>query len=354
MLAARLRVLLALCRPALVLLFALVVSLGVAQGGRPGAAATVAAALVPVLGFLVFAVAVNDLHDVDVDGVNLPGDRGRPLVAGFAGGADMVAAAGAGAVVAVVGAALIHPIAVAVVTGGLAFATVYSRPPVRLAGRGILAPLTLPLAFVAVPYLVGILAARGSLRAEDLGMLLGLYIAFVGRLVLKDLRDVRGDALFGKRTFLVRHGRRAAVVVAGSAWVAGTAVLAVVTTPSPAQVAVLAGLGALTLGVFVALDRSRSARRDEALVAAAALVGRGTLVVLLAHLSMRALAWSAAAQAVTLLALGVVTAGLAVEMARTGPVTRRGVPVSWVIEQSAAPADERGSRPSLALASTAG
>jgi hypothetical protein len=37
----------------------------------------------------------------------------------------------------------------------------------------------------------------------------GLYVGFIGRIMLKDFPDVRGDALFGERTFLVRHGWRA-------------------------------------------------------------------------------------------------------------------------------------------------
>src|SRR5207245_2835899 len=96
-----------------------------------------------------------------------------------------------------------------VVLGGLVFTAAYSLRPVHLARRGVVAPMLLPLGYVAVPYLVGIFAVRNTLSRNDLLVLVGLYAGFIGRIVLKDFRDVRGDALFGKRTFLVRHGRRA-------------------------------------------------------------------------------------------------------------------------------------------------
>ena len=50
--------------------------------------------------------------------------------------------------------------AVLVVVGGLAFTAAYSLRPVRISERGVLAPMLLPLAYVAVPYLLGIFAVR--------------------------------------------------------------------------------------------------------------------------------------------------------------------------------------------------
>lgn len=322
----RARVLLVLCRPPLVFLFVVVAGLGVGQGGRPGDLRLMALVLVPVVAFLVFAVAVNDLSDEAIDRVNLAGDPSRPLVTGSAYRRDLVVVAGAAAVLAIAGAAPLGGWAVLVVAGGLAFALAYSLEPLRLTTRGLLAPLALPLGFVAVPFALGALAARGRLDVADLGLLGGLYVAFVGRLVLKDLRDVRGDELFGKRTFLVRHGRRTALVVAGSCWVAGTAVLAAAAGPTPAEVSVLGVLAAATVGGLVALDRSTSARRDEWLVSASAILGRGTLVVLLAHQSLVALGWTGFGPAAILTALGGHTLGLAAAMARQGPSRALRVP----------------------------
>ena len=85
--------------------------------------------------------------------------------------------------------------------------------------------MLLPLGYVAVPYLLGIFAVRSTITPNDLLLLGGLYAGFIGRIVLKDFRDVRGDALFGKRTFLVRHGRRATCIFSAAFLVLGVGVL---------------------------------------------------------------------------------------------------------------------------------
>jgi 4-hydroxybenzoate polyprenyltransferase len=153
-------------------------------------------------------VALNDLADEAIDRVNLPGDRRRPLVAGTATRRELVATAAGAAVVALGVSATLHWAATVAVAAGLVLSAAYSLRPPRVADRGVVACLLLPAGYVAVPYLVGVLGTRGSIHPGDLALLGGLYAGFIGRIVLKDFRDVHGDRLFGKRTFLVRHGRR--------------------------------------------------------------------------------------------------------------------------------------------------
>jgi 4-hydroxybenzoate polyprenyltransferase len=326
------RTVLALCRPALILLFALVTSIGCMQGGRPSDASAAWPALLPVMAFLVFAVAVNDLADEAIDRVNLAGDCHRPLVSGLAERRDMQTVAVTAAAVAVASACRLGWPGAVVVSFGLLFALAYSLEPIRLAKRGAVASMTLPLGYVAVPYALGVLAAGGRFRAVDVAVLAALYVAFIGRLVLKDFRDVRGDVLFGKRTFLVRHGRRRAIAVGATAWVIGAAGLVVATGPTIASVASVGALTAATLVALVALSRSTSARRDDALVAAGALLGRGTLTLVLAHGTVRSLGWSATGTAVVLGAVTAVTLAAAERMARVGPRTRLVVPEAMLGE----------------------
>ena len=59
---------------------------------------------------------------------------------------------------------------------------------------------------LAVPYLIGLLAAGGGVHADDLFLLVRLYLGFIGRILFKDFRDVRGDILFGK--FSLPGGRK--------------------------------------------------------------------------------------------------------------------------------------------------
>jgi hypothetical protein len=217
----------------------------------------------------------------------------------------------------------------------------YSQPPVRLANRGAVAACVLPACYVAVPYLVGVLAGRHFLRASDLTLLGGLYVGFIGRILLKDFRDVVGDSLFGKRTFLVRHGRRTTCVVSGVCWLAGSALmLAAVPHRTAALIAIYLALVAAALLLLAALATAEGARRDEALIAAIAIVGRGLLVILLGHLSMITAHWSPLVYDVTLVVLFILTTGQAWTMARHGPTALLSVP--RVLRNSAQSQSVRG------------
>lgn len=326
---ARLRVLVLLLRPALLLLMGLFAMTGVAQGGRADDPLLAGRALAVVVAYLLFSVVVNDLSDVAIDRVNLPGDPRRPLASGLATRVEYVALAVTSAVLALAGAALSGVLSLAVVAVGLAMSAGYSLRPVRLADRGAVASLAAPAGYVAVPYLTGLLAARSTVTAQDLVLLGGLYAGFVGRILLKDFRDVRGDALFGKRTFLVRHGRRVTCAVSAVCWLLGLVTLAAVREPTPeiAVAYVLHVTAALLL--LRALARDGGPRRDVALVAAIAIVGRGVVLALVAHLGMTDAGWSRPAYALTLCSLGTVMLGQAWTMARRGPRMRATMPRTW-------------------------
>ena len=204
---ARIRVLVLLTRPAVVVLLGLFAMTGLAQAGAGDDHVLLVKTLVVVIGYLLFSVVINDLADEAIDRVNLSGDRRRPLVAGSSTHAEFVVIAATAAAVVMGVSALVSTLVLAVAAAGLALSASYSLRPVRLADRGAVASLLLPAGYVAVPYLVGLFSVRGYITASDMVLLAGLYVGFIGRILLKDFRDVRGDALFGKRTFLVRYGR---------------------------------------------------------------------------------------------------------------------------------------------------
>ena len=320
------RLLILLARPALVILVGLFVAAGVAQAGRPNDGVLLAKAVTAVVATLLFAVAVNDLADERIDRVNLPADTRRPLVAGTGTRTDMTVVAITSAVLALGASFLLHWPAPLIVAGGLAFTAVYSLRPIRIADRGVLAPMLLPAGYVTVPYLLGILAVRGSVTTTDLLLCAGLYAGFIGRILLKDFRDVRGDALFGKRTFLVRHGRRATCALSAAFLVTGVSVLPFVRELSVALIAAYAVYLAVTLGLLYLLARSTSPRRDTALIAGIAVLGRGMVVTLYAHFAMLAAHWGAAAMSALLAALTAVTVGSALEVVRSGALTSTYVP----------------------------
>lgn len=325
----RIRLMILVARPAVILLLGLFTALGLAQAGQGENRVLLARALLVVVGFLLFSVVVNDLADEAIDRVNLPGDRRRPLAAGTAARHELVVLGVLAAIVALAASAMLHWAAVVIVAAGLALSAAYSLRPVRIADRGVAASLLLPAGYVAVPYLVGVLSARGSIAADDLALLGGLYVGFIGRIVLKDFRDVRGDALFGKRTFLVRHGRRRTCAFSAACWIAGAATLGSVKEPTLTLVTAWAVYLAAALWLLRALSVERGWRRDEALISAIAIVGRGMMVTLLAHFSMTGARWSAPAYLGVTGGLVAITLVQAWTMARRGPITRLTVPADF-------------------------
>lgn len=316
------RLTIVLVRPAVLVLLGLFTAIGVVQAGRGQDGRLLAEALAAVIAFLLFSVACNDLADEAIDRINLA-DAGRPLVAGTGRRRQLVVVAVTSGVMALGVSAMLSRPALLVTTGGLILSANYSLRPVRLAGRGALASLLLPACYVGVPYLVGIFSVRASVRAPDLALLASLYVGFIGRILLKDFRDVRGDALFGKRTFLVRHGRRATCWFSGECWMAGTILLVAVEHRSVAFVVSQSVCLVAALAMIRALSSDRGVRRDERLISGIAIVGRGMLVLVLAQLSMVQAQWSLAAQTAANAALMLVTIGPAVSMAKHGPVERR-------------------------------
>jgi 4-hydroxybenzoate polyprenyltransferase len=88
-----------------------------------------------------------------------------------------------------------------------------------------MAPLLLPIGYVFLPYSFGHLAISNNLFSESLLIMVGLYLHFIGRIILKDYRDVKGDKTYGKKTFLLNHGNVAVCVAAGTSLIASSAVL---------------------------------------------------------------------------------------------------------------------------------
>ena len=322
-LATHLRLFVVLARPAVLLLMALSAALGTATAGRASSLGAFSHALVVVLGLVVFAIAVNDLSDVAADRANADRLGHRPLVAGTARPRQLAAVALGGAALALVAAALAAPWCAGVVLAGLLLAAGHSLPPARFAGRGVVGPLVLPAGFVAVPFLSGVAAAGGTVTPRSLALVAGLWLGFVGRLLLKDFRDVRGDALVGKRTFLVRHGRGSACAASAVAWVAGSSALLAVDHLDAVVAAAFLAPAALALWLLRSLARSVDHRSDDRLVAAVAICGRGQLLVLVAHLAAVQAGLPDARRALLLAALCVWTAGLALPMAAIGPVRLR-------------------------------
>lgn len=294
-------------RPPVALVLLLFTALGMAHAGRPDSLDLLLGAVVVVVaGWFVHATVLNDRADEAIDRVNLAAAPGRPLVSGLATRDQLLLLGNlSGAVAVAVGLTIDWRVAV-VVAVGLVLNWAYSLPPLRLSHRGAVASLLLPLGYVCLPFLVGSFSVRPGLDGSGPVLLAGLYVTFVGRIVLKDFRDVRGDALFGKRTFLLRHGRLPTCRFSAACWILGCAsILLLVPWRS-----VLAGLFALYLaGALYALSRLASASdpvAEQAAIGAVAVVGRAMAITLLAHYSMLNEGWPAGRAAAVLVVLAAV------------------------------------------------
>lgn len=338
---------LAVARPPVLLLLAMYAATGLAAaGGDPNSVVQVLPVLAVVAGFLVFSVCLNDLADAEIDRVNLPGRSDRLVVTGAAGTRQLVTIAMLAGLASLGTAALLGWRALMVCVAGLVISAAYSLPPVRLAKRGAVASLVLPACYVAVPFFVGALSATTAPGTSGYVLLAALYVGFVGRILLKDFRDLRGDALFGKRTFLVRHGRRATCAFSAIAWSLGTALTVLaLTLGGPVSPALVVSYGAGLAGAVAllrALSVDRGHRRDELIISAVAIVGRGQLLALLAVLSMTARSGVLVAAVVG--GIVAVTARQAYLMLRCGRVMRHSVPSRWTAEMAGVASAEGRSR----------
>jgi 4-hydroxybenzoate polyprenyltransferase len=324
------RVILGMARPAVLLLFGLCSMVGLAQGGVANDPRLVAPAMVVIVAFVLFSVVLNDLADEAIDRVNLPGDHSRPLVVDAGSRGALVAVGVTCGSVALAGAAWVGWRALVVVAVGMVVSAAYSLPPLRVSARGGVASLLLPLLFVVVPYLVGLLGARTDLIFSDVLLMTGLYVGFIGRIVLKDFRDVKGDALFGKRTFVVRHGRRPTCAVAAVGYSLGAICLLGVRDLTPSLLVAQASCVVAVLALLRLLAREENPRREDRIISAIAILGRGMVMTVIAHLAMTDTGWSTVEVTVMTLAITVVVVGQASSMFRHGPRHRSGVPDSWV------------------------
>lgn len=229
----------------------------------------------------VAATTINDIVDVDVDRLNHPNGRGRPLVTGEADKRELYVLHALSAALALFAAFLIGPRGLIVVALSLLISYAYSVQPLRLSYRTYLAPLMLSVAYVLIPYWLGLVAAQASFNSGDWLFAGALLALFGGRIVLKDFRDRTGDARYGKPTLLLRFGEGLTCLVSLASVLVGNLMLFVALGPDP-RVAVLLEL--FLVAVYSMLLRLRRARLhdDEQLaIGVGAKMGNGLLITVL-------------------------------------------------------------------------
>lgn len=226
------------------------------------------------------ATSSNDIADEKIDKINLKTAVGRPLVRKTASISDLwkinyICAA------AVISLSLffgLNGLLLCCVCLALNYA--YSLPPMQISHKGYIAPLMLPIGYVALPFLLGQFAANNS-RPIISPVFVGLYCAFVGRIILKDLRDIKGDKMFGKNTFVVVHGKTATCLMSGFWWLVGDIIVStfVVNQSRIALIATQILFGLIFYCLF-RLSETIAFKDEQALIGIMARIANGLVILI--------------------------------------------------------------------------
>jgi 4-hydroxybenzoate polyprenyltransferase len=236
----------------------------------------------------VAATTVNDVADTDIDKVNHPSDRGRPLVTGEAGERELYVLHVLAVCLALASAAPLGSTALALAGVSLTVGWIYSLPPFLLSHRSALAPIALGLAYVVVPYSFGVLVREDSLGAGDLVFAASLFALFVARITLKDFRDQEGDALYGKPTLLLRFGKGVTCLVSLAALCLGDVLLVSFLRPTPLLALLVQAFVLAAASRIYALWRAPEPRAEQIAIGIGARLGNGLLLTVLAWLILSA------------------------------------------------------------------
>ena len=237
-------------------------------------------------GWALFAVAVNDYNDREVDRANLAHTGTRPLIDFDVDRSVFRTVLITSVVVSLTAVAFVSMRSTIVLLCGFALAVAYSLPPMRLSSRGTLTSFGLPLIYVVVPFLTGRWSTNTQLDRHDLLLLVGVYVSFIGRLMLKDFRDHLGDHLFGKRTFLVRHGRKRTSRTSAQLTLLGTSIILIAQDSTKFALLVIP-LIVISAVFTLRVGRDEWGHSDVYNIAIIAIAGRGILTMILADLALR-------------------------------------------------------------------
>ena len=230
------------------------------------------------------AAALNDLADLDIDRVNIKNDSERPLLAGKISKKSTIAIISFSAVLAILVSLIISPISTGLVLAVLFFNYIYSFKPVRLSYRGLFPIALLPIVYVAFPILLAAQVTNRNLALETWALLIGMYLAFMSRLFLKDFRDIQGDQKFGKRTFLLRYGKLATIGTSIGFLIGSTMVISVAVLPNDKHsLLALLFLNSMSVSILVKLNSTENFLQQGPLLSVFGRLQSGGIFVLIAH-----------------------------------------------------------------------
>lgn len=236
--------------------------LGGAWTTLPAALHTFLIALLPAVSINVFIVGLNQLCDIEIDRVNKPR---LPLPSG-----DLTRSSA----VTIITVALLIGVAFCfapgcsvvlrtVLLGSAVLGALYSAPPIRLKRFALIASiciLTVRGILVNIGFFLHALRSNSIANISPVIRFATAFFVIFGIVIalLKDVPDIKGDRIFGVRTFSVRLGARSVFVACTAtlctAFIIGAAFF-LCTTPSAA------GVLAALLHISTAAEIARRARK---------------------------------------------------------------------------------------------
>ncbi len=239
-------------------------------------------------GSYIAATTINDIVDKDIDRINHPDHRGRPLVTGEANEKDLLIIHISASLLALTFGILINFTAFIIIAISLLINYVYSAPPFRVSYRTHFAPILLSGAYVLMPYILGFASVGGKLYISEKLFLVSLLFLFFGRIILKDFRDIKGDKKYGKPTFLLKYGKAKTIFISFISIFIGNILLFV---SLPIHSIIIFGiLEILFLAIYYSgllLLEAKRKKAEQTAIGIGAKIGNGLLIIILGILILK-------------------------------------------------------------------
>lgn len=244
------------------------------------------------------ATSINDIADREIDAINHSGKPGRPLIAGHASERQMWMIFTISSCISLVLAAFIGLAAFFILVVSILINITYSLRPLRVSYRTYLAPFYLGIAYVFLPFILGVTINKRGLATAGYVLITSLYLLFICRIVLKDFRDRKGDSKLGKPTLLLRFGKKITCIVSFAALLLGSLLMIKAVKWQPLMVVTVAIYFCLTSYCLFNLLNSPEGKIEQFYIGLGAKMGNGLLLSLLAYLILLSSNASEDAQAI--------------------------------------------------------
>ena len=265
--------------PIVVTCFGVAVLGSVAAGG---VTPKIGLVLLVIVLLVIHGNSINDLTDYDIDKVNLKNANDRPLVSRDITTRQLWWLHEVCGLAAILISLIFGPIAATVTFAVAIYNYAYSFRPFRITDRTILSPLTLAATYAYQPFTLGYWST-GHPTDYPWFLATAIYLGFIARILLKDFRDVKGDAKFGKQTFLIRYGARATCITSGICALASLALVSVAIDFSLGALVILLVGNLTAIWLLTKLAIAKKLAEQMKLISLIAKIGNCSILTLLAY-----------------------------------------------------------------------